>query len=127
MSENFCKEHQTPWFMKGKMKNYAHPIEGTDKWCNKPEEITQQQLEEVKKLPAQKPEVLPEHQEVIEKAKGHDPVVEKRRAMAVSYAKDIAVAKIVHGKETSSSDMLVLAKLFESYMENGIVITKKES
>lgn len=36
----YCNEHQTMWFKKGKMKNYAHPIEGTDpvKWCNMPEE-----------------------------------------------------------------------------------------
>lgn len=42
MAEHWCKEHQTTWFKKGKMKNYAHPIldedgEPTGKWCNEPE------------------------------------------------------------------------------------------
>jgi len=41
-SEHYCKEHDAIWFMKGKMKNYAHPIEddegnATGKWCNEPE------------------------------------------------------------------------------------------
>jgi len=43
MAEHWCKEHQTVWFKKGKMKGYAHPIkdaegEDTDKWCNEPKE-----------------------------------------------------------------------------------------
>ena len=32
----FCKEHDTQWFKRGKMRNYAHPIEGTGDWCNMP-------------------------------------------------------------------------------------------
>jgi len=31
--EHWCEEHQTYFFKRGKMKSYAHPIEGTDKWC----------------------------------------------------------------------------------------------
>ncbi len=43
MAENWCSEHKTAWFKKGKMKGFAHPIlddEGnpTGEWCNKPEE-----------------------------------------------------------------------------------------
>ncbi len=42
MAEHFCKEHKQPWFKKGKMPGYAHPIldddgEPTGKWCNEPE------------------------------------------------------------------------------------------
>lgn len=42
MAEHYCKEHQTAWFKKGKMKNYAHPVkdeqgEDTGEWCNEPE------------------------------------------------------------------------------------------
>lgn len=33
----FCQEHQEPFFKKGKMKNYAHPIGDTGEWCNAPE------------------------------------------------------------------------------------------
>ncbi len=41
-TEHWCKEHQTVWFKKGKMKGYAHPVldengEETGKWCNEPE------------------------------------------------------------------------------------------
>ena len=35
-TSHWCEDHQTNWFKRGRMKNYAHPIEGTDKWCNEP-------------------------------------------------------------------------------------------
>jgi len=37
-SQHWCELHQTNFFMKGKMKGYAHPIEGTDpvEWCHEP-------------------------------------------------------------------------------------------
>ena len=38
-SEHWCVEHDTEFYMRGKMKNYGHKIEGTDKWCNEPESI----------------------------------------------------------------------------------------
>tara|TARA_Y100000310_G_C20570770_1_gene757892 strand:- start:324 stop:1262 length:939 start_codon:yes stop_codon:yes gene_type:complete len=33
--EHYCVEHQAEWFKRGKMKTFAHPIEGTDPtvWC----------------------------------------------------------------------------------------------
>jgi len=31
---HWCKEHNTAFFMSGKMKAYAHPIEGSDQWCH---------------------------------------------------------------------------------------------
>ena len=37
-SEHYCEKHGVEWFMKGKMKNYAHPIEGESGWCNMPKE-----------------------------------------------------------------------------------------
>ena len=39
--ENWCEQHQTEWFKKGKMPSLAHPIkegEITVGWCNKPKE-----------------------------------------------------------------------------------------
>jgi len=39
-SEHYCHEHDTPYFMKGKMKGYAHKLEGTDQWCNESPEAT---------------------------------------------------------------------------------------
>ena len=37
-SKYYCKEHDTDWFKRGKMRGYAHPIGETGKWCNMPEE-----------------------------------------------------------------------------------------
>ena len=37
-SKLHCKEHDTEWFKRGKMRCYAHPIEGSDGWCNMPED-----------------------------------------------------------------------------------------
>jgi len=41
MAEHWCKEHQTTFFKRGKMKGFAHEIldkdgESTGKWCNEP-------------------------------------------------------------------------------------------
>ena len=36
-SEHYCPVHNVNFFKKGKMKGYAHPVEGTDEWCNEPE------------------------------------------------------------------------------------------
>jgi len=33
-SQHYCPIHEVPFFKKGRMRDYAHPIEGTDEWCN---------------------------------------------------------------------------------------------
>jgi len=35
-SQHWCKEHETAFFKRGRMKAYAHPVEGTDpvEWCH---------------------------------------------------------------------------------------------
>ncbi len=38
MGDHYCTEHKEVFFMKGRMKNYAHPIGDTGQWCNEPEE-----------------------------------------------------------------------------------------
>lgn len=38
---HWCSIHKAVFFKKGKMKNYAHVIEGTDEWCNEGEPSTQ--------------------------------------------------------------------------------------
>jgi len=45
---HYCSIHKTPFFKKGKMKNYAHPIKDADgndtgEWCNEPEESEKQE------------------------------------------------------------------------------------
>ena len=47
MAEHWCKEHKQPFFKKGKMKGFAHPIldddgEPTGVWCNEKEEAEQE-------------------------------------------------------------------------------------
>lgn len=43
---HYCNEHKTPFFKKGKMRRYAHPIKDADgndtgEWCNEPEGQTE--------------------------------------------------------------------------------------
>jgi hypothetical protein len=47
----YCAEHKTLWFKRGKMTSYAHPVEGSDKWCRQPA---------VKSVPAADPSASPE-------------------------------------------------------------------
>ena len=51
---------------------------------------------------------------------------ERRRSMALSYSKDVAVAKIGAGKATSVNEIITVATMFESYMENGATVEKKK-
>ena len=37
-TEHFCKIHNTAFFKKGKMKNFAHPIGDSGKWCDEHKE-----------------------------------------------------------------------------------------
>jgi len=38
MREHWCKEHNTAFFMRGKMKSFAHPIGDTGEWCHEHKE-----------------------------------------------------------------------------------------
>jgi len=38
-SAHYCPIHNVNFFKKGRMKGYAHPIEGTDQWCNEDDVI----------------------------------------------------------------------------------------
>src|SRR3990167_9026996 len=37
-SSHYCPVHDVNFFKSGRMKNYAHPVEGTKEWCNEPDE-----------------------------------------------------------------------------------------
>lgn len=47
-SQHWCKEHDCAFFMKGKMKSYAHPIGDTGEWCHEHKEVIEGKAEEVK-------------------------------------------------------------------------------
>jgi len=91
MSEYFCTEHQTPFFKRGAMKTYAHPIgeKGVDGkyegWCNMPE--------------GQEPIPKEEKHGLVEEAVRQGAQVTgstddvRLRSMAVAYAKDM----VCHG------------------------------
>lgn len=42
---HFCVIHKTPFFLKGKMKSYAHPIGDTEEWCHEHADIVQAEKE----------------------------------------------------------------------------------
>ena len=48
-SAHYCSTHDVNFFKKGRMKNYAHPIEGTNDWCNEDDQ-KKQVIEEGEKL-----------------------------------------------------------------------------
>jgi len=60
--EHWCEEHQTKFFMKGKMKSYAHPVKDangndTGEWCHEhkeqPASIKEPEPEPTVKIPEQ--------------------------------------------------------------------------
>ena len=54
--EHFCKEHNTPFFMKGQMKSYAHPIGTAGEWCHEKPQETHTATKETKVVESVKPE-----------------------------------------------------------------------
>jgi hypothetical protein len=74
MPDHWCDEHHTEYFKRGKMRNYAHPIEGTRDWCNErsekagdavdaaspPPDNTAEWVERVKDEPQEPQEPQPE-------------------------------------------------------------------
>ena len=81
---------------------------------------------EVTKLaPEPSEKVLPEHEEVIREARAS--VSEgKNRSFALSYAKDWCISKVQGGEDIKTFDVLAVAKIFESYLDTGVVIEKKK-
>lgn len=37
-TQHWCEPHETNWFKRGKMRNFAHPIGDSKEWCNEPSE-----------------------------------------------------------------------------------------
>ena len=115
MSEYFCQEHGVVFFKKGRMKGYAHPIDNTDQWCNMPEgqdPMTEAEQEKVKP------------QETSFKA---DPIktssIERQSALKSSVA--WCGLKLQGGQDLKTVDVITCAVMFESYLKNGAVVTKK--
>lgn len=81
---------------------------------------------EVAELPPQPSDkLLPEHQEVIDEVVKPKPD-SKNRAFALSYSKDITVARIAQGKDETYAQTIIRAEAFCSYLDSGITTEKKK-
>ena len=116
MAEHYCEEHQVKFFKTPKMKNYAHPIEGTDptEWCNMPQE-GDEFVAEVRKQVSDADVVV------------KDPRPKSARPIA-SGGKDVAIARAVALKaaiELASAGVIKLenvgsyARKYEEYLITG--------
>ncbi len=113
MAEHWCKEHQTVFFKKGTMKNYAHPILDEDgepigEWCNEPK----QKVEESSNRPRE--ELGMSKEDWSEK----DRITRKSIERQTSLNAAIELAKIKGTDDTIK--ILATAKRFEAYLETGI-------
>jgi len=126
MAEHYCEEHQTEWFKRGKMRNYAHPItdkegnqlysgEGKPLWCSEPEaEPSPQPLQSVSSpIKAETPQV---------RVRDDATRVSIERQKALDISKDWAIALLESGKkDLSGTSIIQLAKAFENYLNTGNV------
>lgn len=123
---HYCKIHKTPFFKTANMRGYAHPIkdgEGkTIEWCN-------EDAQEVAKLEPQEP-ISPPPQEgepTPEQLKPFDPTRKSiERQKALDIAERWCSVKVQGGVELNVYDVLIAAKVFESYLDTGVVVEKKK-
>ena len=103
---HYCEEHQTAFFKGGKMKNFAHPIEGTEpaKWCNEEDAETY-------RSPQGDEPLVAEAVRMGAKVTGVDNF--KNRSMSVAYSKDLVCAGKIDIKQLSE-----YADKFLKYIEN---------
>jgi len=124
MAEHWCKEHQQEFKRKGKDGKfwYSHPVvdedgEPTGAWCNEPKDDSP-----AKTSPPSGGEMSKE--EWAERERWTRKSIERQKALDV--AKDWSIAKLNAGDKVTSYTVLTVAKLFESYIENGVVVKDKE-
>ena len=130
---HYCEEHQTKFFKTAKMSGYAHPIKVNDQtvgWCNEDAEQVAK-LEPVKPEPVppqEEEEALPESKEMT-KRDWADKDTRTRKSIERQKCLDCAVnwcvAKLQGGKDIKTIELITVAGVFESYIENGIQAKKK--
>lgn len=59
LGDYWCKEHNTAWFLRGKMKSYAHPRGQGEQWCYKPETAVAQEQAQAAQGQAEEPAAAP--------------------------------------------------------------------
>ncbi len=113
MTGHYCKEHGATFFCKGKMKNFAHPIEGTDptEWCNEPEEggadIPEEAKGKVTEKGAPTPTVDPTRKSI-------------ERQTSLKCATEWCIAQLGSDEKPKTTTILSIATLFESYLDGGM-------
>lgn len=92
---HWCSIHKTPFFMKGKMKGYAHPIGDTGEWCHehtdeKPLAKAKAEGKPVDKTQADKDskELWPEDNKKTEPSVIPDPALMEKLGQATNLAKE---------------------------------------
>lgn len=125
MAEHWCKVHSTKFFKTEKMSSYAHPVKDGDgktiSWCN-------EDAEAVAKLEPQEPisPPLQEGEPTPEQLKPFDPTRKSiERQTSLKAATDWCIAKLQGGADIKTTELITVAGLFESYLENGIQAKKK--
>lgn len=100
MASHYCGEHEKAFrkFEKGGQTWYSHKIDGTEEWCREKYDNE-----------VSPPEEVPEQVEKPVKTYGESDT--KTRSMAIAYAKDLAVAKLI-----GIEDMKRWANYFEVYI-----------
>ncbi len=117
--EHFCNEHQTKFFKGGKMKGFAHPIEvngQTVGWCNEDGEKSAKAeavASEDKPTPSPNPITKDPTRTSIERQKSLD-IAERWCSM-----------QFQKGEKVKTFNILAIAKLFEEYLDTGIVVEDK--
>ena len=128
MTEHFCTEHATKFFKAGKMKGYAHPIEDKDGkttgWCNEEDQEAYHDPNPKKDTPEKEPSGAMTKEDWADKDTKTRRSIERQKALA--EANVWCIAKLQAGQDIKTVELLSVAKLFESYLDNGIVVEKKK-
>lgn len=125
MAEHWCDIHKTKFFKTEKMSGYAHPIkdaEGkTARWCN-------EDAKEVAKLEPQEsvsPPLQQGEEPIAYPTPPPDPTRKSiERQTSLKSATDWCVAKVQGGEKVTTAQLIIVAGLFESYLENGLEVKK---
>lgn len=123
MAEHWCKEHKKPWFKKGKMRGYAHPIvdeegESTGEWCNEPTEkppATGKSSE-----PKSQPEMT--KNDWAERDRNTRKSIERQTSLNAA----VEVAKLMGAEKAATEKIIATAKRFEEYLGGKEVKSPKD-
>ncbi len=129
MTENFCGDHQVPFFKKGRMKGFAHPIvdaEGKDtgQWCNMPEGETPTEVQRTQ--PPTKVEKVYKEAKIPKSSamssedwERKDAKTRKSIERQTALNNAVELVKLLKPSEHLTKITIDTAKRFEKYIETG--------